>query len=442
MVFASLKNKLVSVAGTIINHVSSAVSATIVKTAEDVLPTPCFKSYGFLEDAYHDKFQLAKDEGFCIVEELGKIPIPTTYNSNANFSSIAEAKAAMAADLRRARRSVMDGYYDSPQLYRNMSPYQQMLADQHADERNFDFVDYPDFPWDEAGIAKQPTQEDNPNFNKNIAFKLLKAKLRRRLSKNFEIKPSMDLCNLYIKGIQPGMSSTDLFNLFKPFGRIISAKVMPQDKGKRGFGFVSFSKSVEAAHAILSMNHTDDMVVRFHEPKVPRKEHNFDQQLAYLSDSELAMHFYTRPLDSNTKMMPLATTTNKSTYMSTAGMTAATVATAAPAAAIPYYYYPHPSSLYYPHHHHHHHQHHPAMYALHASLQPPPLTQDQYILMKLLDMLNYIKVDMSNQERDIVQHQLTQLDLNEQYACINNVDYFEQKIFNMLAVYSDSHGTK
>ncbi|KAF1805570.1 RNA recognition motif-containing protein, partial [Mucor lusitanicus] len=83
----------------------------------------------------------------------------------------------------------------------------------------------------------------------------------------------MDLCNLYIKGIQPGMSSTDLFNLFKPFGRIISAKVMPQDKGKRGFGFVSYSKSVEAAHAILSMNQTDDMVVRFHEPKVPRKEH-------------------------------------------------------------------------------------------------------------------------------------------------------------------------
>ncbi|GAN06569.1 hypothetical protein MAM1_0128d06055 [Mucor ambiguus] len=245
---------------------------------------------------------------------------------------------------------------------------------------------------------------------------------------SFEIKPSMDLCNLYIKGIQPGMSSTDLFNLFKPFGRIISAKVMPQDKGKRGFGFVSYSNSVEAAHAIMSMNHTDDMVVRFHEPKVPRKEHNFEQQLAYLSDSELAMHFYTRPLHSNNKMMPLATT-DKSSYMST-GMTTARVATTA---AVPYYFYPHPS-LYC--------HHHPPMYAQHASPQLSPLTQDQYIQMKLLDMLNYIKVDMSNQERDIVQQQLTQLGLNEQYACINNVQYFEQKISNMLAVYRDSHGTK
>ncbi|OAD04531.1 hypothetical protein MUCCIDRAFT_161268 [Mucor lusitanicus CBS 277.49] len=203
---------------------------------------------------------------------------------------------------------------------------------------------------------------------------------------------------------------------------------MPQDKGKRGFGFVSYSKSVEAAHAILSMNQTDDMVVRFHEPKVPRKEHNFEQQLAYLSDSELAMHFYTRPLDNSNsnKMMPL-TTTNKATYMPTGMATAAAAATA-----IPYYYYHHPHpSLYY--------HHHPPMYAPHAS---PPLTQDQYIQMKLLDMLNYIKIDMSNQEREIVQQQLTRLDLNEQYACINDALYFQQKISTMLAVYSDSHGAK
>ncbi|CAO3617672.1 unnamed protein product [Mucor fragilis] len=198
---------------------------------------------------------------------------------------------------------------------------------------------------------------------------------------------------------------------------------MPQDKGKRGFGFVSYSKSVEAAHAILSMNETDDMVVRFHEPKVPRKEHDFDQQLAYLSDSELAMHFYTRPLHNNNKMTPLAPT-NKLNGMATAA------AVAAAAAAIPYYYYPHPS-LYY--------HHHPPMYAQHASL---PFTQDQYIQMQLLDMLNYIKLDMSNQERDIVQQQLNRLDLNEQYACINDLQYFQQKISSMLAAYSDSHGAK
>lgn len=247
---------------------------------------------------------------------------------------------------------------------------------------------------------------------------------------SFEIKPSMDLCNLYIKGIQPGMSSTDLFNLFKPFGRIISAKVMQQDKGKKGFGFVSYSKSVEAAHAILSMN-VDDMVVKFHEPKVPRKEHDFDQQLAYLSDSELAMHFYTRPLDSKNKMMPLVAT-NKSAYMPT---TTTGIAAAATAAAVPYYYY-HPPSLYY------HHPHPPPPHMYTSQLPPQPLTQDQYTKMKLLDMLKYVNMDLSNQERDIVQQQLAQLDLSEQYACINDIQYFQEKITNMLTVYSDSHGEK
>ncbi|KAL9542900.1 hypothetical protein MBANPS3_008373 [Mucor bainieri] len=160
MVFASLKNKLVSVADAIINQVCYAVSASIAKTAQDVLPTPQFRAYGFLEDVYQRKFQLAKDEGFCIVEELSKIPV----------------------NIFRACRSDMPRKDDSPQLYRNMPPYQHMLADQHADERNFDFVEYPDF-LDETITAKQPTQETNPNFNKKNALKSLKSKLRR-LSQN------------------------------------------------------------------------------------------------------------------------------------------------------------------------------------------------------------------------------------------------------------------
>lgn len=62
--------------------------------------------------------------------------------------------------------------------------------------------------------------------------------------------------------------------------------------------------------------------------------------------------------------------------------------------------------------------------------------------MKLLDMLKYVNMALSNQERDIVQQQLAQLDLNEQYACINDIKYFQEKVTTMLAVYSDSHGEK
>ncbi|KAG2229009.1 hypothetical protein INT48_008682 [Thamnidium elegans] len=118
---------------------------------------------------------------------------------------------------------------------------------------------------------------------------------------SFEIKPSMDLCNLYVKGIQPGSTSTDLFNLFKPFGRIISAKVMESNTGAAGFGFVSYSSSIEAAKALVSMNTEDEikkkspiMIVRFHEPRVSRLEHNYNYQVGLLSCSALYNHFYIR----------------------------------------------------------------------------------------------------------------------------------------------------
>ncbi|GAA5804934.1 hypothetical protein HPULCUR_010444 [Helicostylum pulchrum] len=127
---------------------------------------------------------------------------------------------------------------------------------------------------------------------------------------SFEIKPSMDLCNLYVKGIQPGSTSTDLFNLFKPFGRIISAKVMESNTGASGFGFVSYSSSTEAAKALISMNTKDEikntspimMVVRFHEPRVLRLEHNYNYQVGLLSRSALYNHFYIRKGQSVTSL--------------------------------------------------------------------------------------------------------------------------------------------
>lgn len=139
------------------------------------------------------------------------------------------------------------------------------------------------------------------------------------LQPNFEIKPSMDLCNLYVRGLKPGVTSTELFNVFKPFGRIISARAMEDNNSncKAGFGFVSFSSSVEAAQAMIDINSEHPsksqkkekkdksspiMTVRFHEPRVPRPEHNFGQQLELLSNSHLSAHFYTRERH---KLVPL-----------------------------------------------------------------------------------------------------------------------------------------
>lgn len=92
------------------------------------------------------------------------------------------------------------------------------------------------------------------------------------------LTPTMDPCNLYIKNLDLGIKSSDLFNSFRKFGRIISARVMnnPITGQSKGFGFVSFSKADEAAKALQEMNGKQIMskaiVVAYHEPKKVRTE--------------------------------------------------------------------------------------------------------------------------------------------------------------------------
>ncbi|KAF7727805.1 hypothetical protein EC973_007036 [Apophysomyces ossiformis] len=87
---------------------------------------------------------------------------------------------------------------------------------------------------------------------------------------------TVDYTNLYIKNLDLNVKSSDLFNHFRRFGRIISARVMKnaQTKQSKGFGFVSFSKAEEALRALQEMNNkyimTKPVIVAFHEPKKAR----------------------------------------------------------------------------------------------------------------------------------------------------------------------------
>jgi polyadenylate-binding protein len=89
--------------------------------------------------------------------------------------------------------------------------------------------------------------------------------------------PIVDPCNLFIKNLDANISSSDLFNHFRRFGRIISARVMrDQDTGNsKGFGFVSYTSPEEADKAKNSMHGktlgTKQIVVRLHEPKKLRE---------------------------------------------------------------------------------------------------------------------------------------------------------------------------
>lgn len=87
----------------------------------------------------------------------------------------------------------------------------------------------------------------------------------------------IDPCNLFCKNLDPSIDSNELFNQFRRFGQIVSARVMRNEGGhSRGFGFVSFQTPDQAASALQAMNGvvlgSKQIVVRLHEPKQLRQE--------------------------------------------------------------------------------------------------------------------------------------------------------------------------
>jgi RNA recognition motif-containing protein len=78
--------------------------------------------------------------------------------------------------------------------------------------------------------------------------------------------------NLYIKNLDAHITNDDLSQVFRKYGRIISARVMTNQTGQsKGYGFVSFAKPEEAAAALQEMNGyilaNRPLTVSYHEPK-------------------------------------------------------------------------------------------------------------------------------------------------------------------------------
>ncbi|KAI9278028.1 hypothetical protein BY458DRAFT_73235 [Sporodiniella umbellata] len=87
----------------------------------------------------------------------------------------------------------------------------------------------------------------------------------------------VDIMNLYIKNLDPHISSQNLSDLFSKYGRIVSARVMTNASGQsKGYGFVSFGKPEEAAAALNAMNNYTmgcrHLTVAYHEPKKGRSQ--------------------------------------------------------------------------------------------------------------------------------------------------------------------------
>ncbi|TIC06150.1 hypothetical protein E3Q16_01328 [Wallemia mellicola] len=87
----------------------------------------------------------------------------------------------------------------------------------------------------------------------------------------------VDPCNLFVKNLDQSLESNNLFDHFKSYGHIVSARVMrDENDNSRGFGFVSYQFPESAKTALHAMNGvtigSKSITVRFHEPKQLRQE--------------------------------------------------------------------------------------------------------------------------------------------------------------------------
>ncbi|GAN00603.1 polyadenylate-binding protein 1 [Mucor ambiguus] len=122
--------------------------------------------------------------------------------------------------------------------------------------------------------SQQQHQQQHHQHQEEVEYILM---IQSRIqSCNPEDPNSVDIMNLYIKNLEPHITNHDLNQTFRKFGRIVSARVMtnPATGQSKGYGFVSFGKSEEAAAALKEMNGVmlgnRPLTVAYHEPRKGR----------------------------------------------------------------------------------------------------------------------------------------------------------------------------
>ncbi|KAA6404447.1 MAG: putative CBN-EXC-7 protein [Streblomastix strix] len=107
------------------------------------------------------------------------------------------------------------------------------------------------------------------------------------------LSDDFDRQNLFVKYLPNGVTDEDLYNLFAPFGEIVSSKVMIDNKTGEslGYGFVKFANLGESERALAALNN-----FRLGNKILLVKPSNAQREL----DMQKSTNLYVKPLLPNT----------------------------------------------------------------------------------------------------------------------------------------------
>ncbi|TKY85401.1 hypothetical protein EX895_005563 [Sporisorium graminicola] len=213
-----------------------------------------FKGKAVLEYYSEDDAQRAESEMHC--REIGGKSISVVVDIGTRKVS------ASAAEFRPSAAPFVPGSSSS-----GMSPSAPLFAPSAPGSRSVS-------AGSSASIYATTSSLSDP---RNSVPTLAQKSTRGQLQYSSQASTFVDPCNLFIKNLDADIESKDLFDTFKAFGHIVSARVMRDNDGKsREFGFVSFKVAEEATQALHAMDNaklgSKKITVRLHEPKTMRQE--------------------------------------------------------------------------------------------------------------------------------------------------------------------------
>ncbi|XP_055920653.1 polyadenylate-binding protein [Eupeodes corollae] len=167
-------------------------------------------------------------------------------NNHHNASSHQKSSDAGKIYIKNLERSI-----DNEALCDTFSIFGKILncnvaKDEEGNSRGYGFVHF-----ETEGAAKMAIERVNGMLCNNQKVHVVKFIPRR----DREQEKATHFKNLYVKNLNDDFNDNNLREMFEPYGRITSHKVMLDEEGRsRRFGFVAFENSQSALSAVIALN--------------------------------------------------------------------------------------------------------------------------------------------------------------------------------------------